>query len=158
MGLESRLRKQGHLEAYNKEIRGYLDRQAARELTKEEMEAWKGQVNYVSHHEVPKPGSVTTPLQVVSNSSLNNNNSGHTYNSLLAKGPNASTPFLEVLVTFRSYTNVVVWDIYKAYNCMFTGPEEMHCQHFVWCWGEEDSEWSTFAFIKVHFGDRPAAV
>ena len=157
-GLEARLKKQEHLAAYNKEMQSFLDRGVIRELTKEEMDVWRGPVNYVLHHGVPKPGSTTTPLRVVSNSSLNNNDSGHSYNSILAKGPNALTLLLQVLVTFRSYTNVVVWDLHKAYNCMYTGDDEMHCRRFVWRWGYDNSEWRTYAFVRVHFGDRPAAV
>ena len=110
------------------------------------MKDWEGAINYISHHGVPKPGSTTTPLRFVSNSSLNSNGSGHSYNSLLAKGPNALTPLLEVLVTFRSYTNVVVWDLHKAYNCMFTYDEELHCRRFVWRWGDGESEWKNFGF------------
>ena len=80
-GLEKRLKRNGELDAYNKALQEFLDRGCLVELTEEEMENWDGIVNYVSHHGVPKPGSTTTPLRIVSNSSLNNNNSGHSYNS-----------------------------------------------------------------------------
>ena len=86
---------------------------------------------------MPKPGSTTTPLRIVSNSSLDNNGSGHSYNGCLAKGPNALTPLLlEVVTTFRSYKNMVVWDLHKVYNSMYTYDEEIHCHRFVWHFGD----------------------
>ena len=106
---------------------------------------------------MPKPGSTTTPLRIVSNSSLDNNGSGHSYNGCLAKSLDALTLLLEVVTTFRSYENVLVWDLHKAYNSMYTY-DEMHCRRFVWCFGDETASWKTFIFTRVHFGDRPAAV
>ena len=94
-------KKQGQIDANNKEIQGFLGRGAIRELTQQEMDAWQGPVNYISHHRVPKPGSSTTPMGAMSNSSFNNNYSSHSYNSLLANWTNALPPLLEVLVNFR---------------------------------------------------------
>ena len=43
-------------------------------------------MNYISHHGVPKPSSVTTALRVVSNSSLKNAQSGGvSYNDLYSR-------------------------------------------------------------------------
>ena len=80
--LERRLRKQGHLEAYNREMQEFIDRGVFREVTNEEMRSWEGAVNYISHHGVEKSASATTPLHVVSNSSLSINNSGVSYNRM----------------------------------------------------------------------------
>ena len=74
--------------AYNKEFQEFLDRGVLRQLTKHELESWEGPVNYISHHGVLKPGSTTTKLRVVSNSSLDNNNSGLSLNDCLPKVPN----------------------------------------------------------------------
>ena len=90
-----------------------------------------GHINCISHHGVAKPGSTTTPLRISSNSSLDNNGSGNSYNGCLAKGPNALTPLLEVVTTFRSYENVVVWDLHNANNSMYTYDKDMHCYRFV---------------------------
>merc|ERR1712015_527754 len=111
-----------------------LERECLRILSLDEMEKWKGLVNYVSHHGVDKPASGSTPLRIVANSSLDNNWSGNSYNSCLIKGPNAPTPLLEVLYTFRFLEFIVVWDIHKAYNGVF------------------------IALARVHFGDRPAGL
>ena len=56
---EDRLRKSGQLEAYNKEMEGYVHRGVFKELTDEEMQLWLGAVNYISHHGVLKK---TLPL------------------------------------------------------------------------------------------------
>ena len=40
------------------------------------MKSWDGPINYISHHDIPKPASISTKLRIVSNSSLGNNNSG----------------------------------------------------------------------------------
>ena len=128
-----------------------------RELTDKEMDDWGGVVNYISHHGVRKSTSNSTPLRVVSNSSLNNNNSGHSFNSILAKGPNSIQPLFNILVMFRTYEEVVVWDIHKAYNVMETTDKELHCRRLVWRWGQQDQDWKTYGFTKVHFGDLPAA-
>ena len=64
----------------------------------------------MSHHGVPKPRSTATTLRVVCNSSLDNDNCGVSYNDLLPKGPNTLVPLLQVLITWRIYEEVVIWD------------------------------------------------
>ena len=153
-GLERKLVERGEIEPYNQEIQGYLDRNVIREVSRREMEEWDGAHNYISHHGVVKPGSVTTKLRVVSNSSLSNNNSGFSYNMCLPKGPNSLVPLLQAIVTWRSYEEVVVWDITKAYNSVHTFEEEMHMRKLVWRWGRMKDEWTTYGFLRMAFGDR----
>ena len=74
--LEKKLSKNKTRELYNAEFQGYVNRGVFKELSRDEMEAWEGPVNYISHHGVSKLGSVSTALRVVSNSSLKNNQSG----------------------------------------------------------------------------------
>ena len=83
------------------------------------MASWGGPVIYISHHGVAKPGSLTTALRVVSNSSLDNNNLGLSYNNLLPKGPNALIPLFQALVPWRSYQHTVDSDLTKAYNTVW---------------------------------------
>ena len=47
-GLERRLKRQGHLDAYNKEVQGYLDRGAVREISQDEMDTWGGDTSIIS--------------------------------------------------------------------------------------------------------------
>ena len=96
--LEPRLKVKQELTDYNKEIREFLDRGVLRELTKQELESWEGPVNYISHHGALKPGSTTTKLCVVSNSSLDKNNSGLSLNVCLPKGPNTLLPLIQSTV------------------------------------------------------------
>ena len=97
------------------------------------MEEWDGAANYIAHYGVMKPQSHSTALRVVSNSSLKNDQSGRlSYNDILLKGPNALNLLLQVLVTWRSYPNVVTWDYSKAYNTVETYAEETHMRRLVW--------------------------
>ena len=112
--LERRLSKNGGLEAYNDEIKNYVERGVIREISKEEMESWSGGVNYISHHGVFKKSSATTKLRIVSDSSLDNDGRGVSLNSCLPKGPNSLSSLVEVSVTFRGYENVVCWDLYLS--------------------------------------------
>ena len=104
-----------------------------------------------------KPGSATTSLRVVSNSSLDNNNSGLWNNDILPKGPNALCPLQQSLAHWRTQQNVVVADLAKAYNTVLTYPEEMHMRRLMWRWGKTEDKWLTYGLTKMHFGDRPAA-
>ena len=100
--VQERLVRDGLLETYNDVVQEYIDRGVFKKLSQEEMDDWEGPVNYVTHHGVDKPDSLTTALRVVCNSSLNNNGRGVSYNDLLPKGPNALVPLLQALVTWRT--------------------------------------------------------
>ena len=154
LGLEKRLKIRNELDEYNCEMAGFVARGVLRQISGEEMSKWEGPINYVSHHGVAKPGSASTKLRIVSNSSLNNNNNGLSYNDCLPKGPNSLVPLLQALVTWRGYEEVAVWDIKKAYNSVHTYQEEMHMRRLLWRWGVEEDEWSTFGFLVMAFGDR----
>ena len=90
--VQERLIRDGLLETYNDVVRDYIDRGVFRKISKEEMDAWDGPVNYVTHHGVAKPDSISTALRVVCNSSLDNH--GVSLNDLLPKGPNSLVPLL----------------------------------------------------------------
>ena len=124
--IERSLERSGQTSAYNEEFGKMIAQGCMREISQDELDDWRGGINYISHHGVLKPGSTTTPLRIVSNSSLSNNNSGHSYNSILAKGPNSIMPLLRVLTTFRCYERIVCWDLHKAYNSIETTQRELH--------------------------------
>ena len=52
---------------------------------------------------------------------------------------------------------MVVWDLAKAYNSIHTTADEMHARRLVWRWGEFGTEWEIYSFVRMAFGDRPAA-
>ena len=159
LGLERKLRKRGQLEAYNKEVKGYVDSGVFRALTQEEMDTWAAEgraYSYISHHGVEKDGA-TTALRIVANSSLDVNNSGLSLNGLLPKGPNSLVSLLKTSMRFRAGEHVAVWDLTKAYTTVRTGPEELHLRRLVWRDGNPSEAWTTYGIQTMYFGDRPAA-
>ena len=57
---------------YVKQFRDMVERNVVSKLTQAEMSAYNGPINYITHHEVYKPGSLSTPVCLVSNSSFKN--------------------------------------------------------------------------------------
>jgi len=58
-----------HAETYNSQIQDMVDRNVARKLSNDELQSHQGPVFYLSHHEVIKPESESTPCRIVFNSS-----------------------------------------------------------------------------------------
>ena len=100
-----------------------IDRNVVSEITPVELQAWKGPVNWNTHHDVLKD-SATTPVRLVSNSSFANGSTN--LNNLLVKGPNTLNCLFTNLVRFRGYEIALVGDISKAYNSIKTGEVERH--------------------------------
>ena len=165
LSVEKRLEKAGEMESYNKQLEDFIARGAISVITEDEMKAYKGPVNYVDHHPVHNPGSLTTPYRVVVNSSLDNNNQGISVNEMWPKGPNSLTPLIKVVVKWRSSKRVVVWDLSKCYQRMWTpGPHtgnsltrERHCRRLIWRFGNKEEDFIVFGFNVVTYGDRPAS-
>ena len=151
--LEKRLVAAGHLDYYNQELKKYFDRGAAVQLSQEEIDSWQGPVNYISHHGVEQ-NSVTTPLRIVTNSSLKNG--GKSLNDCLISGPNSLNSMFDIATRFRCHESGLVFDLTKAYNSLKTGQVERHVRRFIWRFSQEDP-WQDFAFDCVAFGDCPAA-
>ena len=106
------------------------------------------------HHDVFKPGSLSTPVRLVSNSSFKNGTTN--LNDLTVKGPNTLADIFENLFKFRSYQVTLIFDISKAYNSIRTGLVEKHLRR-LWFHFNPQEEWKLFGFNCVQFGDRPAA-
>ena len=151
--MEKRLIKSGFHETYNQEIQKALDRGAAVKLSEQEIEEWKGPVNYIAQHGVITD-SVTTPFRVVSNSSLKNGS--YSLNDCLIRGPNSLNSMVDISLRFRCHMEGMVFDLTKAYNSLKTGPVERHLRRFIWRFSPDDP-WSDFAIDAVTFGDLPAA-
>ena len=112
--------KDGLYSAYNEQIKSQLDRGVDIKMSQEEMEAWSGPCQFITHHAVLKD-SVTTPVRVVSNSSFNNR--GNSLNSYLATGPNSLNPMLDVMLRVRCYPVALQFDMAKAYKNWPSGEE-----------------------------------
>ena len=82
---EDRLIKSSELAKYNDQFIDFINRGLVVELSKEEEKAYAGPSHYISHHEVYKPGSTSTPMRLVTNSSLKFD--GVSPNDFWKKGP-----------------------------------------------------------------------
>ena len=155
ISLEKRLLKTGMKGSYDDQVKDFLARGVLEEINDEEMENYDGPVNYLDHHGVLSE-SATTPYRFVLNSSLENNKSGVSLNDCIPKGPNSIKPLLKCIMVFRSYPHIVVFDLSKCYQQMYTGKQESHLRRIVWRFNTEES-WRTFVFLRVTYGDRIAA-
>ena len=151
--LEKRLLSTDMHSNYSLEFQKYIDRGGIVKLSEQEKSEYKGPVNYISHHGVVTD-SVTTPLRLVSNSSLKNGT--YSLNECLARGPNSLNPMLDITLRFRCHVEALVSDLTKAYNAMRTGLVEKHLRRIIWRFDPRE-EWSDYAFVCVAFGDVPAA-
>lgn len=91
-------------------------------------------VIYIRHKLAQPNGEETHSvrlLRVVSNSSLDNNNSGLSLNNCLTKGPNTLVPLIQSTVAWRSYQHCEVWDLSKAYNVVHTTDKKLHLRRLV---------------------------
>merc|ERR1712112_437213 len=151
--LEARQLKENTFLEYAKCFRDMIDRNVVSEITPLELQAWKGPINYNTHHDVLKD-SVTTPVRLVSNSSFPNGST--TLNDLLVKGPNTLNCLFSNLVRFRGYEIALVGDISKAYNSIKTGQVERHTRRY-WFRFSQEEPWKVYGANCVMFGDKPAA-
>ena len=154
---ELKLEKENLKEEFNTEFDKMLSCGALIELTENDMKSWKGPAHWVSLQHVLKPESTTTPLRIVTNSSLPDRN-GNSVNSILMKGPNSLSDQRAVVSQWRCYERGLSSDVTKAYYSMKTGELEMHIRRVVWRYCKTDHDWRHFAFQTVSFGDKPAGV
>ena len=127
---EKRLEKLGLLSLYNEELRKYVDRGVIVKLSKQDMDEWRGPCNYISHHMVEKPDSVTTPFRIVTNSSLRNGSTS--LNGCLITGPNSLNSMFDIGIRFRCHEVGLTFDLSKAYNSLITGPVENNLRRLIW--------------------------
>ena len=78
-----------------------LNRGVVSKISQSEISTYTGPVNYITQPEVYKPGSLSTPVRLVSNSSFKNGSTN--LNDLTVKGPNTLADIFNNLFKFRSY-------------------------------------------------------
>ena len=83
---EKSLLKKGTGEVYQKQINDMLERNVARKVLEEELNAYKGIVNYLPHLAALNPRSETTPVRICFDASRAQGG-GPSLNQILAKGP-----------------------------------------------------------------------
>ena len=114
---------------------------------------WSGPVHYLPIQAVISPKSATTPLRLVTNSSLIDPSTGLSLNSILAKGPMYLNDMWEMLVRFRHQECGLCGDISKAYFQMHTGPVEKHVRRVLWRDGDVGTPWRIYGFKVVSIID-----
>ena len=153
---EKRLIRSNLLNSFNHEFNKMLQYGALTEITDNEMSMWDGPIHYVSLQHVVNEDSATTPLRIVTNSSLSDRK-GVSLNSILMKGHDTLADQWDVLTKFRSYPVALCSDVTKAYYSIRTGELEKHIRRVCWRFGDQSKQWKVFGFCTVSFGDRPAA-
>ena len=153
------LKKKEQYTLYSKLMKEYEDRGVLEEVSLEDIEKYKakgGPVHYVAHHGVENPASKTTPLRIVVDSSIKNNNTGPRLTDLYCKGPNYINNLYNVLTQWRSFEACGVYDWSKAYHSMETTEKEFFMRLVVW--KMEDGKWKIMGHKVVGMGDNSAAV
>ena len=118
--------RDGEIELYNNELRKVVDKGHLAKLSDEEIENHDGPMSYISHHPVYKE-SKSTPIRIVTNTSLKNKTSGLSPNTCMGKPPNAVLSLLGVFMRWMTYTVALNLNLTKAYQSIQTpGPIEKH--------------------------------
>ena len=152
--LEHRLNKSKRHLVYQEQIRDMLNRGVAERVTEEELAAYRGPVYYLSHHDVLKPDSESTPVRIVFNSSLKFR--GHVLNDYWAKGPDLLNNLLGILLRFRENEVAIAGDIRKMYHSVLISELDQHTHRFIWRDMENYRKPDVYKIKRVSFGDRPA--
>jgi len=153
---EKRLLKNDlYCQTYKSQIEDMLERKAARNVTEEELKAYTGPKFYISHHNVFRPDSSSTPLRIVFNSSAKIN--GMSLNGCLAKGPSLLNNLCGILLRFRQEQFAFIGDISKMFHSIDIPIEDQMTHLFLWRNLECDKKPETYAMTVVNMGDRPAA-
>ncbi|XP_068758047.1 uncharacterized protein [Montipora capricornis] len=152
---EKRLAKnKEHANVYQKQIEDMIEREVARKLSQTELKNYKGPIHYISHHEVLKPDSKSTPVRIVFNSSARY--MGHMLNDYWAKGPHLLNDLLGVLIRFRENNIAMIGDIKKMYHTVKIKTIEQHTHRFLWRDMDTGRPPDTYVIQRVSFGDKPS--
>ncbi|XP_045130250.1 uncharacterized protein LOC123515574 [Portunus trituberculatus] len=153
---ENRLRKLDiqYAQRYHNEIKDMVKRGVARQLSEEEMQSYNGPIHYISHHEVLKADSASTPLRIVFNSS--SSYMGQKLNEFWAKGPVVFNNMLGVLLRFRQERVAITGDISKMYHSVKINTLDQHTHRFLWRDLTSNRPPDHYVLTSVTFGDRPS--
>ncbi len=155
---EKRLAKQGRTEEFNAEFYKTVVRGVFKEITKEEMDAWDGPVNYISMVEAFKEGPhSTTPLRICMNSSLKQPYPvSLSLNDCLIKGPSALVDLFTVTLCIREHRYALTKDLSKFYQIVDADPIAQNLRRVIWRGGDTSTEMKVYITTTGNFGDKPA--
>ena len=105
---------------------------------------------YISHHEVLKPESKSTPCRIVFNSSANFR--GHIITECYAKGPEILNNLLGVLLRFLERAVAMVGDIGKMFHAVDIPILEQMTHCFLWR-NLEEQEPDSYVMTSVNMGE-----
>ena len=148
------LTNEENAKAYDKEMAHMIELGFSRKLSEEESKSYTGPIHYVSHHEVLRPESKSTPLRIVFNSSAVYQ--GHKLNDYWMKGPDLLNDLFGVLLRFRESQAAVLGDISKMYHRILIPEIDQHVHRFLWRNLDPDREPDTYVKNVLTFGDKPA--
>ena len=141
---------------YETQLKDLISRGVAREVPEDELESWKasgGKAYYIAHQVALNPGSKTTPVRVVFNSSQVYK--GYSLNSCLELGPDIMSNLHGVLVRFRNDIVGGSGDVAKMFYMVRVNKEEEMCQLFVWQFRGE-KKLKTYAMTRLVMGNIPS--
>ena len=144
-----------HADTYKRQIEDMLNREVARKVSEDELKEYSGPKFFISHHDVLRPGSNSTAMRIVFDSSAKVN--GISLNSCLAKGPSLLNNLLGILFRFREERFAFIGDISKMFHSIKIPLEDQMMHLFLWRDLNTEQKPSTYAMTAVNMGDRPAA-
>ncbi len=124
------LKNQENATAYDREMTNMNNLGFSRKLSEEELKQYNGPVHYVSHHEVLRPESKSTPVRILFNSSAMYK--GHKLNDYWMKGPDLLNDLFGVLLRFRENQAAVLGDISKMYHRILIPEVDQQVHRFLW--------------------------
>ena len=140
---------------YCEQFKDFIERGILTEISEEEECSYKGARFYISHHEVFKEGSSSTPVRLVISSSLKFRGIG--LNDIFMKGPNALNDLFGIQLRFRTHYYALVGDVRKMYHSIQTTEQERHIKRILWRNMQIDEKPKVYGPNTVMFGDKPAA-
>ena len=143
-----------HAKAYDLQMVEMSQLQFARKLTEEEIRRYTGPVHYISHHEVLRPGSKSTPVRIVFNSSAVFQ--GHKLNDYWLKGPDLLNDLFGVVLRFRENQVAFIGDISKMYHRVLIPETDQHVHRFLWRNLQTHRKPDVYVKSVLTFGDKPA--
>ena len=141
--------------SYQEQVEDFINRGVITEISKQEQEEHDGPVFYLTHHEVLKNSSSSTPCRLVVNSSLKYK--GTSFNDILRKGPSCLRDLFGIQLRFRKHKIALVCDLKKMYHSIHTTNVEKHVRRILWRDMNKKVPPKIYGFERVTFGDRPAA-
>ena len=156
---------------YNRIINEQKNLGVLEQVTAEESQKVGG-VYYMPHKPVVREEKSTTKVRMVFDASsarkskFNSDSPAVSLNDTLYQGPSLATPLADVLLRLRSYENVILADIEKAFLQININPEHRDYVRFLWFEDPENVDFENFEnnrlveykVCRVLFGLKPSPI